>query len=293
MYFLTTAAVLRAIPTLQLTMPRGAVIALSHGGGPMPVLGDPDSEALASSLRDRVPQILRLDAADRPKAIVIVTAHWSRTQPTISSGLRHRLFYDYGGFPPEAYRLKYDAPGSPEVAGRVAELMRAEGLSPVLDPERGWDHGVFIPMLLVRPQADIPVVQVSVLASEDPAAHFAMGRALEKLRDENVAIVGSGFASFHNLRHMFSGITREPTFQAKIDEWNSAVTDAAAVADVKERGNRFSTWRGWPAAYDSHPKGGAEHFLPLVVCAGAAGDRKAKWYVDKYVELNMFSYYWE
>jgi len=275
-------------------MLRGAVIALSHGGGPLPVLGDPASAALANSLRTRVPSILRLDCAEqRPRAIVLVTAHWSRPVPTISSAASHKLYYDYGGFPPESYKLKYPAPGSPDVAERVAELMRGEGLAPELDPERGWDHGVFVPMLLVRPEADIPVVQVSVLSSEDPADHLAMGRALRKLRDENVAIVGSGFASFHNLRFMFGGATEQPGFKAKNDEWSRAVTEAAVTKDAKERGHKFEAWRGWPSAYVSHPRGGAEHFLPLVVCAGAAGDEVGKWYTDEYVGLDIYSYYWE
>ncbi|OAA65320.1 extradiol ring-cleavage class 3 subunit b [Niveomyces insectorum RCEF 264] len=274
-------------------MPRGAVVALSHGGGPMPVLGDPDSVELANSMRTRVPAILGLnDAARRPKAIVIVTAHWSTDRPTVSSGARHKLLYDYGGFPPAAYRLKYDAPGSPEVAHRVAEVLRTAGFDPALDAERGWDHGVFVPMLLVHPAADIPIVQMSVLDSEDPAAHFAMGRALAPLRDENIAVIGSGFASFHNMRLMFAGITREPTMRDKLKEWNAAVTAAAAVADNRERGEQFQTWRSWPAAYVTHPRGGAEHFLPLIVCAGAADSTAGQSYVDKFMGLDIVSYYW-
>ena len=261
----------------------------------MPILGDPDSAQLAKSLKTRAPAILGLDdPARRPKAIVLVTAHWSETRPTISSGARHRLLYDYGGFPPEAYRLKYDAPGSPEIANRVAELFREEGLDPALDAERGWDHGVFVPLLLVRPQADIPIVQVSVLHNEDPAQHFAMGRALEKLRSEqNVAIVGSGFASFHNLRLMFSGATRQPTMKASVSEWNSKIGSAVSVADAQERDAEFRNWRSWPAAYVTHPRGGAEHFLPLIVCAGAAGNEAGKSYSDDYLGIDIVSFYWE
>lgn len=284
-----------ASPISNHTMARGAVIALSHGGGPMPILGDPESANLVKSLKTRAPAILGLDdPARRPKAIVLVTAHWSENRPTISSGARHRLLYDYGGFPAEAYRLKYDAPGSPEIANRVAELFREEGLNPALDPERGWDHGVFVPMLLVRPQADIPIVQISVLDSEDPAQHFAMGRALEKLRSEqNVAIVGSGFASFHNLRLMFSGATRQPTMKSTVAEWNAKIGSAVEVANAGDRDEEFRNWRSWPGAYTTHPRGGAEHFLPLVVCAGAAGDESGKSYSDNYLGIDIVSYYWE
>jgi aromatic ring-opening dioxygenase catalytic subunit (LigB family) len=277
-------------------MPRGAVLALSHGGGPMPVLGDPGSASIVRSLKGRAPDILRLNAAaaaDRPRAIVLVTAHWSRADPTVSSGAKHRLYYDYGGFPAEAYRLRYDAPGSPEVAARLAELLRDEGMRPELDPVRGWDHGVFVPMLLVRPEADVPIVQLSVLASEDPAQHFAVGRALARLRDENVAVVGSGFASFHNLMMMRNGATRAPGFKQRNGEWSDKVTAATQLESSRDREEAFKGWRSWPAAYESHPDGGAEHFMPLLVCAGAAGDGKAEYYVDEFMGIDIYSYYWK
>ncbi|CAK7224813.1 hypothetical protein SBRCBS47491_005682 [Sporothrix bragantina] len=278
-------------------MPRAAVVALSHGGGPMPVLGDPSHDELVKSMRTRVPKILGLNnstgSEHRPKAIVLVTAHWSERVPTISSGKKPKMLYDYGGFPAEAYKLKYDAPGSPEVARRVASLLQGAGFRPDLDDERGWDHGVFVPMLLVHPAADIPVIQVSVLASEDPAAHFAMGRALAPLRDENIAIVGSGFASFHNLRLMFAGITRDPSTRAQLVAWNEAVTAAALEPDEKAREAAFAQWRNFPAAYVTHPRGGAEHFLPLIVCAGAAGNEAGKAYTDHFQGLDILSYYWK
>ncbi|KAL1890321.1 hypothetical protein Sste5346_008323 [Sporothrix stenoceras] len=275
-------------------MVRAPVIALSHGGGPMPVLGDPSHSDLVESMRTKVPAILGLnDTERRPKAIILVTAHWSENVPSISSGAKPKLLYDYGGFPPEAYRLKYDAPGSPEIAQRVSELLSAKGFKPDLDDERGWDHGVFVPMLLVHPAADIPVIQVSVLASEDPAAHFKMGQALAPLRDENIAIIGSGFASFHNLRLMFAGITRDPAAAAQLKEWNAAVTAAATEADEKSRLTAFEQWRNFPAAYITHPRGGAEHFLPLIVCAGAVGNEKGKTFTDRFQGLDILSYYWE
>ncbi|KJR81453.1 catalytic LigB subunit of aromatic ring-opening dioxygenase [Sporothrix schenckii 1099-18] len=287
-------------PTLSPTssppnMPRAAVVALSHGGGPMPVLGDPSHADISRSLRERVPSILGLNSTERrPKAIVVVTAHWSERVPHISSGAQPKLLYDFGGFPAAAYRLKYDAPGSPAVAQRVAELLaQAGGFAPALDDARGWDHGVFVPLLLAHPAADIPVVQVSVLASEDPAAHFRMGQALAPLRDENVALVGSGFASFHNLRLMFSGITRDPQTAAQLKDWNAAVTAAATEPDAARRAALFEKWRDFPMAYVTHPRGGAEHFLPLIVCAGAAGNEAGKLFTDDFMGLDILSYYWE
>jgi aromatic ring-opening dioxygenase catalytic subunit (LigB family) len=118
-------------------MPRAPVICLSHGGGPLPVLGDPRHAAITSSLRTRVPKLLRLGTPEAPRAIVVVTAHWSTDRPTVSSAARHPLLYDYYNFPAEAYRLKYDAPGSPEVARELYAALEKAGLKPELDPERG------------------------------------------------------------------------------------------------------------------------------------------------------------
>lgn len=117
-------------------------------------------------------------------------------------------------------------------------------------------------MLLINPTADVPIVQVSVLDSESAAAHFAMGRALSRLRDSNIAIVGSGFASFHNMKHFRSGITYDPSFRAKNDAWSDAVTTAMTEADAAKREQGIEKWREWPNAFEMHPRGGAEHFLP-------------------------------
>lgn len=278
--------------TTTMSPVRGAVIALSHGGGPMPLLGDPKHASIVSSLRTRVPELLRLGTPDAPRAIVVVTAHWSERIPTISSAATHKLLYDYSGFPPETYKLKYDAPGSPAVADEVRNAFAAEGLDSKLDAERGWDHGVFVPMLLVNPTADVPVVQVSVLDSEDASDHFRMGRALERLRDSNVAIVGSGFASFHNLR-LFWSVSGDAAFREQNDAWSKEVTAAISAESAAEREDKVTRWREFPESFKMHPRGGAEHFLPLIVCAGAGGEGKAKTYADEFIGLDMWSYYWE
>jgi aromatic ring-opening dioxygenase catalytic subunit (LigB family) len=118
-------------------MPRAVAIALSHGGGPLPVLGDPRHAAITASLRTRVPALLRLGTPDAPRAVVVVTAHWSADRPTVSGGARHPLLFDYYNFPAEAYRLKYDAPGAPEVAREVFAAFEKAGLKPEMDEERG------------------------------------------------------------------------------------------------------------------------------------------------------------
>lgn len=258
----------------------------------MPLLNDPGHKDVIRSLKTRIPKVLRLNTPEAPRAIIVVTAHWSERYPTISNAKKHHLYYDYYGFPSEAYNLKYDAPGSPDIAQEVFDALKSEGLSPEMDEERGWDHGVFVPLKLINPAADVPIIQLSVLSSENPAAHFKMGQALKKLRDTNVAIVGSGFASFHNLRLMFSGITRDPSFRERNRAWNAAVTDAVSEPDEELRLKKLEKWREFPGAYEMHPRGGAEHFLPLIVCAGAGENGQAFKYTDDFLGLDMYSYYW-
>lgn len=148
-------------------------------------------------------------------------------------------------------------------------------------------------MKLIDPSAKVPIVQLSVLASESPSQHYALGRALSSLRSQNIAIVGSGFATFHNLRLMFSGTTDTPAFKKENIEWSNAVTDAAMTDDQETRAEKFEHWRQWPNAYKMHPRGGAEHFLPLIVCAGAAGTTKGQKYADDFRGVDYFSYYWD
>lgn len=152
---------------------------------------------------------------------------------------------------------------------------------------------MFVPMLMINPKADVPIVQMSCLDNESPEDHFKMGQALRALRDSNVAIIGSGFASFHNLRIMFSGLAKQPDFRGRNDAWSHAVMDAIKDASVESRRKKLESWREWPHAYEMHPRNGAEHFLPLMVCAGAGGDGEAKSYTDEFLGLDMFSYYWE
>jgi len=151
---------------------------------------------------------------------------------------------------------------------------------------KGWDHGVFVPLLLIAPEANIPVLQVSVLASQSAADLLKMGTALSALREKNIAILGSGSASFHNLRSWFSGGTQGSEFKTKHAQWAAAVDDA--VSDE----SKLADWRKFPHAYDMHPRGGAEHFSPLVVCVGACKGEKPKSYIDNFMGVEMKTYYW-
>lgn len=262
----------------------------------MPLLGDPEHATITASLKTRVPQILGLNSTSPPAAIVVVTAHWTTDQPTVSNGSSHGLLYDYGGFPPEAYKLQYPAPGEPDVAAKIAAAFAEQGLQPQLDAVRKWDHGVFIPLLLVHPKADVPIVQVSVLHNEDGTEHIKMGKALATLRASNIAIVGSGFASLHHFG-LFRALRgsdkagRDSIKASTTDPWNDALT-AAVEESTEGRWDALANWRKIPKADEIHPPGGGEHFMPLVVCAGAGNGDKVRYYKDQYFGQDIYTYYW-
>jgi aromatic ring-opening dioxygenase catalytic subunit (LigB family) len=178
---------------------------------------------------------------------------------TVGSSPAPPMLFDYYGFPEETYRLRFDAPGSPALASRVRELLGAAGLPAAEDAERGYDHGVFVPLKLVTPDADTPVVQLSLRADLDPDAHLAAGRALAPLRDEGVLIVGSGM-SWHNMRGF------SPAFTAKSQAFDAWL--AEALADPARRDDAIRPWDLAPYAREAHPR--EEHLAPLFVVAGAA-----------------------
>ena len=223
---------------------------------------------------DRMAEFLRAIPASlpaRPKAIALVTAHWLAPEPSLSSAAQPGMLFDYHGFPPHTYELSYPAPGAPQLAERAAALMAQAGFAPVLDGERGYDHGTFIPLMVAFPAADIPVLQLSLLGSLDAAAHVALGRALAPLRGEGVLIVGSGM-SYHNMRGY-----RDPAsgpIAAEFDRW---LTDTLAL-QAPERNARLADWAtaSGPAGRASHPPRAEEHLLPLHVVAGAAGDSSGR-----------------
>jgi aromatic ring-opening dioxygenase catalytic subunit (LigB family) len=198
-----------------------------------------------------------------PKAVVVVSGHWDEPAFTASAAARPELIFDYSGFPEHTYQLTWPAPGEPALAARVAELLKNAGLPTAVNAGRGFDHGVFVPLKVVFPDARIPVVSLSLAASLDPALHIAAGRALNPLRDEGVLIVGSGM-SFHNLRGYFQPQTPE---RAKaFDTWLTHAVESPAA----ERDALLTGWREAPFAAYAHPR--EEHLIPLMVAAGAGGD---------------------
>ncbi|GAA0710236.1 class III extradiol ring-cleavage dioxygenase [Dokdonella soli] len=249
---------------------------IPHGGGPWFFMDPPPSDP---HLWDGMAKYLRGIAGSigtRPKAVLVISAHWETERPTVNSGARPGMLFDYYGFPEHTYRLTYPAAGSPELAARVRDLLGASGIGSDEDGERGFDHGVFVPFLLVWPHADVPVVQLSLQAGLDPQAHLAIGRALAPLRDEGVLIVGSGM-SYHNLREFFSPSERMMQASAQFD---TALTAAVEDADPATRDARLAAWKQLPDALACHPR--AEHLLPLMVVAGAGGaDRGRRTYNDR------------
>jgi len=175
------------------------------------------------------------------------------------------MIYDYSGFPPHTYQIKYPAPGSASVAQRTRELLEKAGLPAGLDDQRGYDHGTFTPLAVMYPDADVPIVMLSLRHGYDPEEHLAAGRALKALRDEDVVILGSGL-SWHNLR-MFGPAAQGPSRQ--FDEWLGKTLESPPA----ERTRRLKEWSSAPAARLAHPE--EDHLVPLMVAVGAAEDEAA------------------
>jgi aromatic ring-opening dioxygenase catalytic subunit (LigB family) len=203
----------------------------------------------------------------QPKAIIVVSGHWETEGFAFTGAARPPLVYDYYGFPPETYALRYDVPGAPDLARRAAELLRAAGIGGQVDEGRGLDHGVFVPMKVAFPEADIPMIEMSVERNFDPALHLAAGDALAPLREEGVLIIGSGM-SFHNM-HAY-GDPRATAPSQSFDQWLTR----AAELPTPQRAGQLAAWAAAPNGRFAHPR--EEHLLPLMVAAGAspaAGER--------------------
>ena len=241
---------------------RQPTIFVPHGGGPCFWMDwpPPFGPHAWDALKDYLAGVLK-SLPERPKAFLVVTAHWETDQPTVSVNPKPGMLYDYYGFPEHTYKLSYPAPGDPALAAEVKRLIEAAGLPVATDGERGFDHGVFVPFLILDPKAEIPVVMLSLRKDLDPAFHIKLGKALAPLRDQGVAIVGSGM-SFHDLRHFRDGDT---SASAAFDAW----LDETAKAPEAEREARLTHWDKAPSARACHPR--EEHLLPLMVVAGAAG----------------------
>lgn len=229
------------------------VLFLSHGAPTLP-LDAGETGATWRELGDRLP---------RPSAILVISAHWESQVATISRAVRPDTIHDFSGFPEELYRLRYPAPGAPQMAEAAAELLQRSCIAVQLDDTHGLDHGAWVPLSIMYPQADIPVAQLSLQPQRDPAWHLAVGRALRPLREQGVLIVGSG-AITHNLRAVMRHPQGEPvpTWVTEFRDW---FADRISAGDI----DALCAYRALaPHAVQNHPTD--EHLLPLFVAMGVA-----------------------
>jgi aromatic ring-opening dioxygenase catalytic subunit (LigB family) len=261
---------------------RMPVAFIPHGGGPWPFVdvGFPrdDVAALAEYLRSvrDLPPVM-------PRALLVVSGHWEAAVPTVMTSEHPPMLYDYYGFPPESYTITWPAPGAPWLAARVREVLGDAGIPALEDPDRGFDHGTFIPLKLTYPEAEIPAIQLSLVEGLDAGRHLALGRALAPLRDEGVFIIGSGM-TFHNLRAF-----RDPRAVPVAEAFDAWLRETMAL-DAAERDRRLAGWEQAPAARGAHPR--EEHLIPLMVAAGAAGtDRAELGYGGTFGGLRLSSYH--
>ncbi len=250
-------------PSVTESNARQPTLYIPHGGGPCFFMdwNPPDTWQQLAGFLKRVADTLPA----RPRAIVVVSAHWLEAQFSVTGHTRPQLIYDYYGFPAHTYELSYPAPGDPALAAQVASLLSEAGLDAGVNAERGFDHGMFIPLKLMFPGADIPVVQLSLRHDLEPGAHLKAGRALAALRDEGVLIIGSGM-SFHNMRAY--GDARYTPISAAFDDWLTATVESPP----SQRNSLLQEWTQAPHARQCHPPRAEEHLIPLLVAAGAGDD---------------------
>ena len=253
------------------------ILFLSHGSPMLPFENIPARDFMIG-LAAKLP---------RPKAILSISAHWEAPEPSLTAGTHPETIHDFYGFPKELYQLSYPVPGSPALAEHVAELLQQAGLPAKLDATRGLDHGAWNPLLLIYPEADIPVVQLSMLSRVSTAEHVALGKALAPLRDQGVLIVASGGA-VHNLRTVEWNGGTAPAWAKEFDDW---LHDRLIEGDVDRLIAYRSEIRSGTLAHPSE-----DHLLPLYVALGAASvtDAKAKTLHRSFAHgsLSMAAYEW-
>lgn len=249
------------------------VLFIPHGGGPWHVMQQPPVETGASwaPLGDYL-KTVAASVGRKPKAILVISGHWDREPvPTVSTAEAPGILYDYGGFPAHTYEISYPAKGSPVLAGRVRELLTAAGIPSAENAQRGFDHGVFVPLMVAYPEADIPVVMLSLQRNLDAGDHMAIGKALAPLREEDVLIITSGM-SYHNMRQFGRSDPAHVQQAIRFDDW---LKQAVTLADISEREAMLASWERNPDAVACHFPG-SEHLTPLFVAEGAANGDAGK-----------------
>lgn len=261
----------------------GNIVFLSHGGGPFPIIGGMGHDAMIEFLK-KFPSKLPV-----PDEILVISAHWEESLPTVNTGEQPSLYFDYSGFPPETYQYQYPAPSNPTLAMEVRTLLEQQGIATQSTDQRGWDHGVFIPLMLSYPKANIPITQLSLIRNMNALAHVQLGNALQSLLERNILIIGSGF-SFHNLRsktweNLHAADPENDVFQ----DW--LIETCTGDLSVQEIESRLIDWENAaPHARYCHPR--EEHLLPLFVCQAAAGARGKVIFDDKIAGKRSLGFHW-
>ncbi|KDR94157.1 Aromatic ring-opening dioxygenase, catalytic subunit, LigB family [Peptoclostridium litorale DSM 5388] len=261
----------------------GQIIYFSHGGGPLPMLDDPSHDKMIRFMKNLPYQI------QRPDSIIVFSAHWEEDVVTIQSGSEPEIMYDYYGFPEAAYSVKYPCKGNSELAFKIAELFKKNGIKYRLDDKRPYDHGSYIPLKMMYPNADIPVIQISLHHNLDPLTHLNVGKALRPLLEENLLIIGSGF-SFHNMRRFdFEG---KNTVDPLNDEFQDKLIEICCGEKNEEKKREdFIHWENIPGARYCHPR--EEHLLPLLVCVGLSKGVAAKVFDDYILGKRATAFLWK
>jgi aromatic ring-opening dioxygenase catalytic subunit (LigB family) len=256
---------------------------IPHGGGPFPLMGDPAHAGLTRFLKAWPASIAR------PEAIVVISAHWEEPVVSITASDAPEMLFDYYGFPPETYDYRYPAPGHPGLAQRLQELLLQSGIEASLDHQRGYDHGLFVPLILMYPEAEFPCVQVSLAASLDAAEHICIGKAMAGLRQENLLFLGSGF-SFHNMQALMR--KRDESIDPRNQQFESwlARTCSDPGLDEAERERLLGEWEQAPHARYCHPR--EEHLLPLQVCYGVGQGAATTVFQDHVAGFIASAYQW-
>jgi 4,5-DOPA dioxygenase extradiol len=260
------------MPEQNLPVINTQIVYFSHGGGPLPILGDPSHKAMIDFMSE-LPNRLR-----RPVAILVISAHWEENAATLLGAKAPPMFYDYYGFPDDAYQIQYPAPGNPELANRISGILGRNNIPSRVDLQRGFDHGLFIPVKLMYPDANIPCLQLSLLRGLNPSMHISLGKALRELRQEDLLVIGSGF-SFHNMRAFdWQGTKRVDLANNAFQDW--LIKTCTSVMPEPDREQQLIDWEKAPSARFCHPR--EEHLLPVHVCAGLA-EKPATVIFDDYI----------
>jgi aromatic ring-opening dioxygenase catalytic subunit (LigB family) len=262
---------------------KATILYIPHGGGPLPLLDEATYGIMNSYLRGFN------EGIKKPDAIVVVSAHWEASVVSITANPKPPMLFDYFGFPPETYQYEYPAAGEPELAGHVHKLLGNAGIQSHLDHDRGFDHGVYIPLMLMYPQADIPCIQISLTDSMDAAFHIRLGKALASLKQENLLILGSGY-SFHNMAVFMSEANDASKLKNRqFEDWLAQTCSDTGLSET-EREQRLADWALAPHARFCHPR--EEHLLPLQVCYGVGGSAAMTTFQEPVGGLITSAYQW-